>query len=239
MSLKILVTNEIMVLKQIPIESNQRVNDQLTEVKLMSNLNHTNIVMYSNCFIKDQNICILQEFCDKGDMTQYIALQMGMPIRENKIRKFITEILLALDYIHNLKIIHRDLKPSNIFLKGKDYNIKIGDFGVRFIALIMVQISKLISVKCINHCNIGTLCYSSPEVVMNQEYDYKTDIWSLGCIIYQLCTNRIAFNSSNESALIDKICNGDIPLLPDIYSKELSSIYKICLQRDCKLRPSA
>ena len=57
-------------------------------------------------------------------------MQCGQPISETKIRKFIIEILLALDYIHQMKIIHRDLKPGNIFLKGRELQVKVGDFGV-------------------------------------------------------------------------------------------------------------
>ncbi len=58
-------------------------------------------------------------------------MQHGMPIRESKIKKFIIEILLGLDCIHDMNIIHRDLKPSNIFLRGRTLDVKIGDFGVR------------------------------------------------------------------------------------------------------------
>lgn len=80
-----------------------------------------------------QKLCILQEYCDKGDLGAYIELQrqQGMTcVREQRVKKFIIEILLALDYIHDRKIVHRDVKPSNIFLKGKNFDIKIGDFGV-------------------------------------------------------------------------------------------------------------
>jgi NIMA (never in mitosis gene a)-related kinase len=104
-------------------------------------------------------------------------MQQGLKLRESRIRKFIIEILLALDCIHDLKIVHRDLKPSNIFIKGKNLEIKIGDFGI----------SKMMSGKSISNCNMGTLCYSSPEVVQRREYDQRTDIWSLGCVIFELC----------------------------------------------------
>lgn len=93
--------------------------------------------------------------------------------------------------------------------------------------------------RSISNCNIGTLCYSSPEVVKNEEYDYRTDIWSLGCIIYELCTYTMVFNSSNERALIDKICTQKPPDLPNNYSKEMNKVYLMCLAKDKEQRPSA
>ena len=93
--------------------------------------------------------------------------------------------------------------------------------------------------KSISNCNIGTLCYSSPEVVKNEEYDYRSDIWSLGCIIYELCTYTMLFNSSNERGLIDKICSQRHPDLPASYSKDLCHIYQLCLMKDKDQRPSS
>ena len=94
---------------------------------------HPHIVKCTDCFIETGKFCILQEYCDRGDLKQYIALQklQGVKaIREAKIRKVIVEILMALDCIHDQNIVHRDIKPGNIFLKGKGLDVKIGDFGV-------------------------------------------------------------------------------------------------------------
>lgn len=155
-------------------------------------ISHNNIVRCLNCFMASDNtkLCIMQEYCDRGDLKQYIQMQAyhGNVIRESKIRKVVIEILLALDCIHDMKIIHRDIKPSNIFMKGKNLDVKIGDFGVRLCYISMVlQVAKMLSSKTISHSNIGTLCYSAPEVVKNQEYDCRADVWSLGCIIYEMC----------------------------------------------------
>jgi serine/threonine protein kinase len=87
-------------------------------------------------------------------------------------------MLMGLDMIHEKRIVHRDLKPSNVFLKGKNLEVKIGDFGI----------ARMMSGKTISNSNIGTLCYSAPEVVLNQEYDCRSDVWSLGCLIFELCT---------------------------------------------------
>jgi serine/threonine protein kinase len=75
--------------------------------------------------------------------------------------------------------------------------------------------------RSISNCNMGTLCYSSPEVVNSEEFDTRADIWSLGCIIYELCTFMLPFSSSNERSLIDKITNQKPPEFPNNYSKDL------------------
>lgn len=93
--------------------------------------------------------------------------------------------------------------------------------------------------KSITNSNIGTLCYSSPEVVRGEEYDYRADVWSLGCIIYEMCTGSILFNSTNEKSLVDKICNQRLPDLPEAYSCDLQMIYTLCLRRVKEERPSA
>jgi serine/threonine protein kinase len=97
----------------------------------------------------------------------------------------------------------------------------------------------MMSGKSISNCNIGTLCYSSPEVVRNEEYDYRTDIWSLGCIIYELCTYSMLYNSTNERALIDKICNQKAPDLPHSYSHEMRTIYQLCIHKVKEKRPNS
>ena len=97
---------------------------------MLSVKHHPNIVRCLNCFLEESQICIEQEYCDRGDLNQLMGMQQGMPFREVKVKKFVIEILLALDCIHDLNIVHRDLKPSNIFVKGRNLEVKIGDFGV-------------------------------------------------------------------------------------------------------------
>ena len=153
-------------------------------------------------------MCILSEYCDRGDLEAYLKNQNGFLLSETRIKRFILEILLGIAYLHSQDIIHRDLKPSNIFLKGKDYTVQIGDFGI----------------ACVNQTgqtkieDVGTLLYQSPEILFQgvQEngfdpcpngggYDNRTDIWSFGCIILQLCNNDVPFNALNEQRLIQKI----------------------------------
>jgi serine/threonine protein kinase len=122
-------------------------------------------------------VCILLDYGDKGDLENYIKNQNGFKLTETRIKRFIIEILLAVDHLHSNEIIHRDLKPSNIFLKGKDYQVQLGDFGIACNGGGQTRVE-----------DVGTLLYQSPEVLDSPSgggdgYDCRTDIWSLGCII--------------------------------------------------------
>ena len=164
---------------------------QLSEVSVMQSLQHKHIVQYHSSFVVGSSLCLVMEYCEKGDLSTYLLNQKNFSLAESKIWRFFIELLLGVGYIHSKNIVHRDLKPGNIFLRHKDYEIKIGDFGI----------STLIKNKKINYDHVGTLYYSSPEVIAGKAYDFKTDVWSLGCVLYQLCTLHPPFESTKEDML--------------------------------------
>ena len=126
-----MISSETVVMKQIEINSNDpdSLNEKLRECMLIKELKHANVCKFKECFVSRNKLCILIDYCDKGDLESYLQYQAGSRLSDTKIKKFILEILLGIDYLHSNNIIHRDLKPSNIFLKGKDYTVQIGDFG--------------------------------------------------------------------------------------------------------------
>ncbi|XP_069421905.1 serine/threonine-protein kinase Nek11 isoform X7 [Ovis canadensis] len=127
-----------------------------------------------------------------------------------------------------LKILHRDLKSKNIFLK--DNKLKIGDFGV----------SRLLMGSCDLATTLtGTPHYMSPEVLKHQGYDTKSDIWSLACILYEMCCMNHAFTGSNFLSIVLKIVEGDTPSLPERYPRQLNAIMESMLNKCPSLRPSA
>ncbi|XP_044803155.2 serine/threonine-protein kinase Nek11 isoform X11 [Bubalus bubalis] len=127
-----------------------------------------------------------------------------------------------------LKILHRDLKSKNIFLKNN--KLKIGDFGV----------SRLLMGSCDLATTLtGTPHYMSPEALKHQGYDTKSDIWSLACILYEMCCMNHAFTGSNFLSIVLKIVEGDTPSLPERYPRQLNAIMESMLNKSPSLRPSA
>ncbi|KAH3756375.1 protein kinase [Pelomyxa schiedti] len=135
----------------------------------------------------------------------------------------------ALDYIHDKNILHRDLKTQNIFLSKDLRVVKIGDFGISKMLSSPNQFAKTI---------IGTPYYLSPEMCEDKPYNQKSDVWALGCIIYELSTLRHAFDGKSLPALVLKILRGIYPPIPTTYSSDLKSLISNLLLRDPQLRPS-
>jgi len=143
--------------------------------------------------------------------------------------RWFTQSILALKYIHDMHILHRDLKSGNFFL-SKSGNIKMGDFGIAKV------------LECTAACaqtQIGTPYYLSPEICQGRAYSWGSDIWSMGCILYEMCARRVPFDAPDLKTLIKKITAGPTPDLPSEYSSGLRSLLKELLDRDSTKRPQA
>ncbi|XP_049622046.1 serine/threonine-protein kinase Nek11 [Suncus etruscus] len=154
--------------------------------------------------------------------------EAGKTFPESQIIEWFIQLLLGVDYMHERRILHRDLKSKNIFLKNN--LLKIGDFGV----------SRLLMGSCDLATTLtGTPYYMSPEALKHQGYDTKSDIWSLACILYEICCMRHAFTGSNFLSIVLKIVEGDTPILPEQFPRELNAIMESMLNKSPSLRPSA
>lgn len=175
-------------------------------------------------------LCIVMDYCEGGDMFHKIAKQkeLGTLFPEHQIVTWLTQMALAMNYVHDKKILHRDLKTQNIFLTSKG-DIKIGDFGI---ARVLQH-----TYDCANTA-IGTPYYLSPEICQEKPYNQKSDIWSLGCIFYEIATLNHAFDAQNMKSLIQKILKGTYPPLPDMYSSDLKNLLSQMLIKDPNKRPS-
>ena len=153
--------------------------------------------MYETFTFNKNKICLVMELCEHGDLFQLILNKKlsNTKFTESEVKNYLYEICQGLDYLHKHKIIHRDLKSMNIFLT-KDNHIKIGDFGVS---------KKLINNNIFAYTFIGTPYYLSPEMCRNKAYDEKTDMWSLGCILYELITFKKPFESTSQMGIFMKI----------------------------------
>ena len=152
---------------------------------------------------------------------------MNRPLDEKKIWKFFIEMCLGLRYLHQNKILHRDIKTTNMFL-GKEDKIKVGDLGV---AKLLNQTQNMA------HTIVGTPYYLSPELCEEKPYNHKSDIWSLGCVLYELCTFRHPFEAKNQGSLIMKIVRGVYPAISSKYSEELREMVGSLLTKDYRKRP--
>ncbi|KAK0569139.1 hypothetical protein OC861_001279 [Tilletia horrida] len=126
-----------------------------------------------------------------------------------------------------LAVLHRDLKPENVFLDAFG-NIKLGDFGL----------SKQVGTAELARTYVGTPYYMSPELATGSAYDAKSDIWALGCIVYELCAKRPPFDAANQAELTIKIKAGEVPQLPTQYSPELGKIVRAMLSLNPRHRPT-
>lgn len=129
--------------------------------------------------------------------------------------------------MHDLKIMHRDLKSANVFL-NKDGTAKLGDMNV----------SKLLDEKGLNYTQTGTPYYASPEVWKDQPYGIKSDIWSFGCVLYEMVTLKPPFRAGNMEGLFKKVSKGIFAPIPKQFSLELSNLVRLLLKASPDKRPT-
>ena len=136
---------------------------------------------------------------------------------------------LGLKYIHSKRVLHRDMKTINVFLT-EDREVRIGDLGVAKIAQDQSMFAQTV---------VGTPYYLSPELCEERPYNEKSDVWAMGCIVYELCTKTHPFKAANQGALALKIIKGVYDPIPSTYSSELSNVVGLMLTRDYWKRPTA
>ncbi|NXJ52642.1 NEK3 kinase, partial [Spizaetus tyrannus] len=213
---------------RLPMSSSD-VENSRKEAVLLAKMKHPNIVAYKESFEADGHLYIVMEYCDDGDLMQKIKHQRGKLFPEDTILHWFVQMCLGVKHIHDKRVLHRDIKSKNVFLT-QNGKVKLGDFGsARLLAHPM-------SYAC---TYVGTPYYVPPEIWESMPYNSKSDIWSLGCILYELCTLRHPFQANSWKHLILKICKGSYNPLPSHYSYELHYLIKQMFKRDPKNRPSA
>uniref|UniRef100_A0A8C5R3X8 non-specific serine/threonine protein kinase n=1 Tax=Leptobrachium leishanense TaxID=445787 RepID=A0A8C5R3X8_9ANUR len=200
------------------------------EAKLLGSLRHPFIVRFLGSFLDNEDFCIITDYCEGGDLYYVIQQQRekSRPFLEPHIIEWFIQLLLGVSYLHERLVLHRDLKTKNLFLKNG--TVKIGDFGVSRILSLPTDLATSFT---------GTPHYMSPETFSNSGYNAKSDVWSLGCILYEICSFRYAFEASNWIKLVSLIVEGPTPSLPSRYSSELNDILQKTLRKNPEERPSA
>ena len=224
------------------------------EVKILSILNHPNIVKLEEVKKSQNNYYIVMEYVNGGELSKYLKKYkekyQTKAFPEEIVQYLMKQILDALIYIHNLNIIHRDLKLENIMVgfdseKDKEElnmmkaKIKIIDFGFAII---------LPSSDSLTNTAVGTLLYMDPKILeefnnqalvdKSRGYGKEADIWSLGCICYELFRGKYPFEAETFDELVSKIRKGKYKLTPNT-SQELVFFLDKMLKYDGKARLSA
>ena len=145
---------------------------------------------------------------------------------EKEIWMMMKQVLNGINVLHQRNIIHRDLKSANIFISNEVY--KVADLNV----------SKLLK-KDLATTQTGTPYYASPEVWQDKPYELKSDIWSFGCIVYELCALKPPFTANSMEGLFRKVMKGIYPKIPSVYSSKLAKFIDMCLKTDPSKRPTA
>ncbi|XP_077572533.1 serine/threonine-protein kinase Nek1 isoform X4 [Stigmatopora nigra] len=218
------------VIKEVCISgmSEKARQESRKEVAVLANMSHPNIVQYKESFEERGFLYIVMDYCEGGDLFKKINSQKGMFFPEEQILDWFVQICLALKYIHDRKILHRDIKSQNIFLT-KDGTVQLGDFGIARVLNSTVELAR----TC-----IGTPYYLSPEICENKPYNNKSDIWALGCVLYEMCTLKHAFEAGNMKNLVLKIIRGSYHPVAVHYSSELRSILAQLFKHNPRERPS-
>ena len=223
-------TGKIYSAKIAYIEKTNEVESFKKEINILSQCNNQYIVRYYGSYIKGHQIWIILEFCDGGSLYELIKI-LPRNLNEEEIASIIYMILKGLVFLHENKKIHRDVKTENILLTHEGI-AKLADFGVS--TQLMHSFSKKIT-------KIGTPFYMSPEVIMQNKYDYKCDIWSLGITAIEMAEGEPPFAKVKGYWVLKKIITHPPKGLKnkEKWSKEFNDFVEKCLIYEPEKRSSA
>jgi len=184
------------------------------------------VVKMHKTFLEDNRLFILMEYCSRGDLSDFIKSQSG-PLPMTLVSRWLVELLVGVGYMHQISIAHRDIKPDNIFL-ASNLSLRLGDLGL---CRLMVNPSSTYA---------GSPMYMSPEQHQHKPYGLASDIWALGCTIYQMCMKQPPYMAETMPEFYTKLAATTIKPIPsDIYGDAIPRIVSMMLASNPTLRPSA
>ncbi|KAG8182304.1 hypothetical protein JTE90_013910 [Oedothorax gibbosus] len=223
--------NKLVITKEIPVDQ-MTVDERqvsMNEAKVLAMIDHPNVIAYYDSFLEDKTMIIVMEYVQGGTLFDFLCQREGQLMTEQEVLHYFGQMVYTLQHVHAKLILHRDLKSQNVLLNEKKNIVKIGDFGI----------SKVLSSKSKAYTVVGTPCYISPELCEGKPYNQKSDIWALGCILYELMTLKRPFDATTLPALIMKIMKGNFDPVSSIYSHGLKKLLLSMLHLDSNQRPTA
>ena len=224
--------NNIYALKKVKLLklSEKEKQNALNEVRILASVKSNFVISYKEAFFeeKESSLGIVMEYADKGDLYQRITeyKKKHITFEESEIWRILIQLVKGLKALHELKILHRDLKSANVFLFS-DGSAKLGDLNVSKVAK-----------KGLGYTQTGTPYYASPEVWNDKPYNYKSDIWSLGCVLYEMIMLKPPFRAESMEGLYNKVIKGEYPKINEKYSNDLALIVSLLIKVDPNSRPS-
>jgi len=203
----------------------------INEVRILASVQDKNIISYKEAFYDEtsQTLCIIMELASGGDLGGLIKKNIKNKtfVPEETIWNYLIQMIQGLKALHNMKIVHRDLKSANIFLGDEGATIKLGDLNVSKVAK-----------NGLVYTQAGTPYYCAPEIWREEAYNFKCDIWSLGCVLFELCALMPPFRAQDMNGLYKKIQKGAFERIPSNYSNDLAKIISVCLASQPSMRPT-
>ncbi|OHS95547.1 CAMK family protein kinase [Tritrichomonas foetus] len=205
--------------------SPERIKKIFEEIDILQSLDHPFIIKFLKNHEDSENYYIVQEYAPNGSILDY--LNNNTRLTEAMARRFFTEILIAAEFMHKNHVFHRDLKAENILL-DENNNIKIIDFGMS---------THFNSYEALFFDRCGSLGYAAPEVIKNKGYTAKSDIWSIGVILYALLIGELPFKGNSDAEIIENLLYST-PAYPTHLSANSIDLLKKLLDKNPKSRIS-
>uniref|UniRef100_K3WPX8 Protein kinase domain-containing protein n=1 Tax=Globisporangium ultimum (strain ATCC 200006 / CBS 805.95 / DAOM BR144) TaxID=431595 RepID=K3WPX8_GLOUD len=213
--------------KRLRIRHANIFNEINMEKEVLNKLRHPNIIRLYHTFQDNDKLYFLLEFLDGGELLDHLIhekRQIGL--HEDTVRFYLADVVNAIEYVHANQIIHRDLKPENMVVCKDTNHLKLIDFGT----------AKNLADTALNGPNfVGTPEYMSPETIDNKDVTFASDLWALGCIVFQLCTGETPFSGGSAYLTFLKVQDGSFHL-PEYLSDEAKDLITKLLQKDPKAR---
>ena len=220
-------------------EHKQEMYKAISEIRIWKKFDHPNIIGYDNGFLLKEDCYIVMELVEGLSLGEYISYlkENNRKIDNELAIKIILQIVCGLRYMHKqAKVIFRDLNPNNIML-DYSYNVKLIDFGLTVEEGKTKKVSTILN-QSVQYVFEGSVMYSSPEIMRNEVISYESDIWALGCTIYEMIKLRPPFTGDNSLTVANNVCEGNYEKLKekDFENKEIIKLVENCLIVDTKKR---